>query len=111
MHRPLIAVLSILKGIQIEFICMLMVRTLLNCPHYFPLLKLMNINLELVAHGLCQCFNSFAIFKLYLPCVPSLCLVMYTLKTYPSGTPRRYSNSKVFTECSVLNTLDTSIWI
>src|SRR4051794_1894769 len=111
MPRPSMAVLSILEGIRIEFVCVLMVRTPPNCPHSSPSLKLTDINLELAAHGLCRRFNSFAVFELRLPCVPSLCLVMYALKTHPSGAPRRYSNGKVFAECPVLNTLDTSIRI
>ena len=111
MPRPSMAVLSILEGIRIEFVCVLMVRTLPNCSHSSLSLKLMDINLKLAAHGLCQCFNSFAVFKLCLPCVPSLCLVIYALKMHLSGALRRYSNGKVFTEYPVLNTLDTSIRI
>src|SRR5438876_8933304 len=106
MPKPSIAVLSILEGIQIEFVYVLIVKTPPNCPYSSPSLKLIDINLELVAHSLCQYFNLFAVFKLYLLCVPSLCLVMYALKMHPSGAPRRYSNGKVFTECSVLNMLD-----
>src|SRR3954451_10771070 len=106
--RPLMAVLSILKGIQIEFVYVLIVRTSPNCPHSSSSLKLTDINLELAAHGLCQHFNLFVVFELYLLCVLSLCLIIYTLKMHLSGTLRRYSNDKVFTECPVLNTLNTS---
>src|SRR4051794_39386331 len=109
MLRLSIAVLSILEGIQIKFVYVLIVRTLPNCPHFSLSLKLIDINLELAAHGLCQHFNLFAVFELYLPYVLNLYLVMYTLKMYLSSTLRRYSNDKVFTECPVLNTLNTSI--
>src|SRR5437764_247800 len=106
-----IMVLNILERIWIGFICVLLVRTPSNCPHPSLPLKLMDMNLKLAAHGLCRCLDPFAIFKLCLSHVSSLCMVMYTLKTYSSGTMGRYSNSKVFAECPVLNTLDTGIWI